>query len=29
MGGCNDPSEMEITYEKTEFGVKVTWGGGC
>ena len=29
MGGCINPSEMEITYEKTDFGVKVTWGGGC
>lgn len=29
MGGCINPSEMEITYERTEFGVKVTWGGGC
>ncbi|MFM1914758.1 MAG: hypothetical protein RLZZ531_427 [Bacteroidota bacterium] len=29
MGGCINPSEMLITYERTEFGVKVTWGGGC
>ena len=29
MGGCIKPNEMEITYEKTDFGVKVTWGGGC
>lgn len=29
MGFCIPPEEMEIHYEKTEFGIKVTWGGGC
>ena len=29
MGGCIQPEEMEITFEETEFGVKVSWGGGC
>jgi hypothetical protein len=29
MGGCISPEEMEINYEVTEFGIKITWGGGC
>ena len=29
MGGCIQPEEMEIKYEETEFGIKITWGGGC
>ena len=29
MGGCVQPEEMEIKYEETEFGIKITWGGGC
>lgn len=29
MGGCVQPEEMEIEYEETEFGIKITWGGGC
>ena len=29
MGGCVQPDEMEIKYEETEFGIKITWGGGC
>ncbi|MDP4637354.1 MAG: hypothetical protein NWR96_10075 [Crocinitomicaceae bacterium] len=29
MGGCVSSDEMEVNYEKTDFGVKVSWGGGC
>jgi chromosome segregation ATPase len=29
MGACIQPEEMEIKYEKTDFGIKVYWGGGC
>jgi len=29
MGGCLQPEEMEIKYEETDFGIKITWGGGC
>lgn len=29
MGGCIQPEEMKIEYKETEFGIKVTWGGGC
>jgi hypothetical protein len=29
MGGCVSADDMEVTYEKTDFGVKVLWGGGC
>ena len=29
MGGCVSSNEMEVNYEKTDFGVKVSWGGGC
>jgi|GEM_PF-1857264 hypothetical protein len=29
MGGCIPPEDMEITYEETPFGIKITWGGGC
>lgn len=29
MGGCVSSEDMEINYEKTDFGVKVSWGGGC
>ena len=29
MGGCIPPEEMEISYEIHEFGVMVSWGGGC
>jgi hypothetical protein len=29
MGGCVSPEDMNINYEETEFGIKVTWGGGC
>ena len=29
MGGCISSDEMEVNYEKTDFGVKVSWGGGC
>ena len=29
MGGCVSSDEMQVNYEKTDFGVKVSWGGGC
>lgn len=29
MGACVSPEDMTINYEETEFGIKVTWGGGC
>lgn len=29
MGSCVSADDMEVTYEKTDFGVKVLWGGGC
>lgn len=29
MGGCVSADDMQVTYEKTDFGVKVLWGGGC
>jgi len=29
MGACVSPEDMNINYEETEFGIKVTWGGGC
>jgi uncharacterized protein YjhX (UPF0386 family) len=29
MGGCVPVEEMVIEYEQTEFGVRISWGGGC
>ena len=29
MGGCTEPKEMKINYELTEFGVKISFSGGC
>jgi hypothetical protein len=29
MGGCLGPNEVNVRYELTDFGVKVSFGGGC
>jgi hypothetical protein len=29
MGGCVPVEEMVIEYEQTEFGIRISWGGGC
>jgi hypothetical protein len=29
MGGCVPKEEMIIEYEQTEFGIRISWGGGC
>jgi chromosome segregation ATPase len=29
MGGCVPVEEMLIEYEETEFGIRISWGGGC
>jgi hypothetical protein len=29
IGGCVPKEEMIIEYEQTEFGIRISWGGGC
>ena len=29
MGGCLGPEDVYVEYKSTNYGVKVSWGGGC